>query len=107
MKILIIFLLSTSAFAQNIEIKAWYKLDRFNDDDSSAEVCYTLTPATSEPSFVEITVDSGYKSEAIYSSWIGSKGSNCHVVSTRRGRVKVDIPALKISTQSDIFNEQR
>ena len=91
------FLLSSfSAFAADLNILSWYRLNSQSVSDSAAEVCFSLTPKPTAPIFAEITVDSGTRAQALYSTWIGTKGSVCHVVSTSRGRVEVSIPSLKL-----------
>lgn len=97
MKLLLVFLMTTtSAFASELNILSWYRLNNQTTSDSAAEVCFSLTPAPSQPTFAEITVDKNRRSEALYSAWIGPKGSTCHVVSTSRGLVEVEIPGLKL-----------
>ena len=91
------FMLSSfNAFSADLDILSWYRLNSQNTNDSAAEVCFSLTPKPKAPIFAEITVDSGTRAQALYSTWIGPKGSNCHVVSTSRGRVEVTIPSLKL-----------
>lgn len=99
-KLLVLFILAFSVSASEIKILSWYKTDRSNDNDSSAEVCFSLKPAPTKPVFAQITVDKGYRSEAFYSAWISSKASVCSLVSTLRGRVEVNIPSLKIDSKS-------
>lgn len=100
MKLLLVFLMTitatTTAFASELKILSWYRLNNQTTSDSAAEVCFSLSPAPSQPTFAEITVDKNRRSEALYSAWIGPKGSTCHVVSTSRGLVEVEIPGLKL-----------
>lgn len=87
---------SINVFASDLNILSWYRLNSQNSSDSAAEVCFSLTPAPKTPVFAEVVVDPGTRAEALYSAWIGPKGSTCHVVSTARGRVEVSVPSLKI-----------
>jgi hypothetical protein len=94
-----ILLSSFSAFASELTILNWYKLDSRSIHDSAAEVCFSLSPKPTEPVFVEITVDAGTRVQGQYSTWIGPKGVTCHVVSTVRGRVEVNVPSLKLKQE--------
>lgn len=97
MKLLfILLLLSSSAIASDLDIISWYKLNSETSSDSAAEVCFTLKPAPTKPIFAYVIVDKNRRSEAVYSTWIGPKGSTCHVVSTSRGLVEVEVPELKL-----------
>lgn len=93
-------LLIQNAFASKITINDWYRLNRTNNSDLAAEVCFTLEPAPSNPVFVNITVDRGTNREGNYTTWLGTNGSTCHVVSTMAGTVAVEIPQLKIKTEN-------
>ena len=90
---------SFGAFTAELNILSWYRLNSQNTDDSAAEVCFSLSPKPTAPIFAEIVVDPGTRSEALYSSWIGPKGSTCHVLSTSRGRVEVNIPSLELKKE--------
>jgi hypothetical protein len=92
-------LFSTSVLAADIKILSWYRLNSDSNNDSAAEVCFSLKPAPEKPVFAEITIDKGSRVEGLYSAWIGPKGSTCHIVSTARGRVQVEVPALHIKSQ--------
>lgn len=89
----------TSAFATELKILSWYKLDRGNIRDTAAEVCFSLKPAPTEPVFANIVVDKGTSSQGNYTTWISPKGSVCHVVSTARGQVWVEVPSLEIKAK--------
>lgn len=91
-------LFSVNAFSANIKILSWYRLNTETNNDSAAEVCFSLKPAPASPIFAEITIDKGTRVEGLYSTWLGPKGSTCHIVSTSRGRVQVEIPSLNIKT---------
>lgn len=98
MKTLIAFTLvfgSALAHSSEIKILAWYKLESQSSSNTTAEVCFSVTPKPTAPLFANITVDKGSRSEGNYTSWVGTKGSTCHVVATRRGRVEVSIPSTK------------
>jgi len=92
-------LLSSNVFSNEIKILSWSRLNSNTNTDSAAEVCFSLSPKPTAPVFTEITVDQGTRVEGLYSTWIGTKGSTCHVVSTLRGRVQIEIPALKIKKE--------
>ncbi len=92
-------LFSLNVLAAEIKILSWYRLNTDTDNDSAAEVCFSLKPAPVKPTFAEITVDKGSRVEGLYSAWIGPKGSVCHIVSTARGRVQVEIPSLNIMSE--------
>jgi hypothetical protein len=92
-------LTSFSAFTAELNILSWYRLNSQNTNDSAAEVCFSLTPKPKTPIFAEVTVDPGTRAQALYSTWIGPKGSTCHVVSTSRGRVEVNIPSLSLKQE--------
>lgn len=96
--ILLVFILTSSVYGAELKIINWYELNRSNNSDSAAEVCFSLNPAPNGPVFAQITVDANRRSEAFYNSWIGPRGSVCHVVSTARGLVEVEIPSLKLKT---------
>ncbi|MDA8791648.1 hypothetical protein N9N67_00310 [Bacteriovoracaceae bacterium] len=101
--IALLMLLSQLSYSYEMKILNWYRLDRSNNMDMTAEVCFKLTPSPKNPIPVNITVDKNRKSEAYYMAWIGSKGSTCHVVSTQRGRVEVETPKLKLKDSRDKF----
>jgi len=89
---------SFSAFSFELKINRWYKLNDANGD-TAAEVCFSLNPAPEKPTFAEITVDPRTRLAANYTTWIGPKGSVCHIVSTFRGRVEVEIPEFNLSSK--------
>ena len=97
--LVITILLSYNVLSAEIKILSWYRLNTQTDNDSAAEVCFSIKPSPEEPIFAEITIDKGSRLEALYSAWVGPKGSTCHVVSTARGRVEVEIPTLNIKDQ--------
>ncbi len=94
-----VFLLGINCFAAEIKILNWYKLNSNTTRDTAAEVCFSLTPKPTDPVFIEITVDKGTNSAGNYGAWIGPKGSVCHVVSTIRGKVSVEVPSLAIKDE--------
>ena len=91
MKLLIILLASQSLLANTIKITSWFELNRSNDDDLSAEVCFKLTPKPTTPVLAEIIVDKGFRSQGVYTTWVGKRGIACKVVSEQRGRVQVEV----------------
>jgi hypothetical protein len=98
--ILVTILLSSfSAYTSELTILNWYRLDSRSTSNSAAEVCFSLTPKPTAPTFVEITVDAGTRVQGQYSTWIGPKGVACHVVSTVRGRVEVNVPSLQLKQE--------
>ena len=97
--LMITILLSFNVFSADIKILSWYRLNTQTDNDSAAEVCFSVKPSPKQPIFAEITIDKGSRLEAFYSAWVGPKGSTCHVVSTARGRVEVEVPTLNIKDQ--------
>ena len=99
---LILGLVSTTTMAAELKILSWSRLNTTtNSFDTSAEVCFSLTPAPSAPTYVEVTVDKGSRSQAFYGAWIDQRGSSCQVVSSHRGRVEVNIPKMKLSLALD------
>ena len=95
-KIIFLIFLSMGAQAAELNITGWFRLNRDSNTDLAAEVCFSLTPKPTRPVYAEVFVDKGTNSAGLYSTWIGPKGVNCHVVSTVRGTVEVSIPALNL-----------
>jgi hypothetical protein len=95
---LILSIISTGVMASELKILSWSRLNNTaNSIDTSAEVCFALSPAPTDPTYVQITVDKGTRSQAFYGAWIDQRGSSCQVVSSHRGRVEVNIPLMKLS----------
>lgn len=92
-----------TAQAYDIKILNWYRLDRSNNIDTAAEVCFRLKPAPRKLVPVNITVDKNRRSEAYYVAWVGPKGSACHVVSTQRGLVEVEAPKAEVKDSQEGF----
>ena len=95
-------LVSTTAIATELRINSWYRLDRDSSRDTAAEVCFSVTPAPATPTLAQITVDKGTSSQAFYNAWIGPRGAVCHVVSTLRGRVYIEVPGLELETKQSL-----
>lgn len=89
--ILIAFLIAQASIAASIDISAFYKLDPRNSQDRSAEVCFKVEPKPQAPQFATIYTDKGYKSQGIYTAWVGPEGAVCKVVATFRGTVEVSV----------------
>jgi hypothetical protein len=100
--ILALMLLSTSAFAADLRINTFYRLDRQSHQDTAAEVCFSLKPAPSAPVYAQVTVDPGTRQQGYYSGWLDSRGSTCVVVSTLRGRVEVNIPSMNLNSNKEL-----
>jgi P pilus assembly chaperone PapD len=81
-------LLSLSAMAA----AATVKIDSYTyteQNAKTAELCGTVTGATSTPSFVQITVDHTSKQPAIYNAIANANGKFCAVVLTYYGTASV------------------
>ena len=90
------------SYASELKVNTFYKLNTETFRDSAAEVCFSLKPVPKDPIHVQVTVDPNTRSAAYYNTWVDNRGSACLVVSTRLGRVKVEIPQLNIKTQKQI-----
>lgn len=104
-KLFLVFALLTTqlSFAAELRITEWYRLDPQNLRDYSAEVCFQLIPAPEKPHFVEVTTDKGTRAQKEYSTWIGTKGESCLIVTTYYGRVEIAIPDVSQSRSKEKF----
>ena len=50
-------LFSINVSAADIKILSWSRLNSDSNNDSAAEVCFSLKPAPTKPIFAEVTVD--------------------------------------------------
>ena len=100
-------LISGFAFANQGELKitSFYRMDTNIQSRSTAhDVCFSVkpAPAAGKHYHATVTVDKGYKSEGVYETLVGPRGSACVVVSSFRGRVEVSVPDLKTSIEKSL-----
>lgn len=101
MRSLLIFTITFNAFAMNtLTITSWFKLNRDNNNDMAAEVCFKLKPAPQQPVLAEIIIDKGTRAQGTYTTWVSKKGIVCKVVSTQRGQVHVEVENYKSINKS-------
>lgn len=100
--ILATLLMTAAAQAADIKILSFYRLNRTDVRDLTAEVCYEVSPAPEKHAHVEITVDKGTNSEGFYEGLVGKRGKSCTVISTFRGRVEVAIEDEKKSVTKSL-----
>lgn len=106
MKLLTLILtFSSLAMAAKVDITRWYRLDS-SGQNSSAEVCFKLTPKPIRPQYVRIFVDKRTRYEANYVTWVDDRGSACTVVSSFVGRVEVWIPELSIREELNRMDQE-
>ena len=98
------FLIANVSFAQTLTITNWYRPNTSSAQDYSAEVCFTLSPAPTSLTHVQVEVDkTNNRAGAIYNTLIGPQGRACLVVTSVRGTVEVSIPQKKLLALSSLY----
>jgi hypothetical protein len=105
--LLITLFISSIAIAAEGELKitSFYRMDRNVQSMSTAhDVCFKVTPAPAAGKHYHatVTVDKGYRTEGVYETLVGPRGSACVVVSSFRGRVEVLVPELEKSAKKSL-----
>jgi hypothetical protein len=80
-------LFSASVFSASV------KVDSFNYAYSGplAELCGTVSGATSSPSYITVKIDPGTPNSAVYNTLAGQDGKFCVAAITYRGRAEVSL----------------
>lgn len=95
---LLLCLMSGFTYAGELKITRFVMLDPYTTRNTTAEVCVSITPAPEAPVLVQLTVDPGTRSKAYYTTWVDERGSNCHLVSSFRGRIEAKASDQKVAS---------
>lgn len=91
--------LAFSAAAATVKINSFYFLG--NGDSRVAELCGTVSDATTSPSYVQITVDPNTGRQGHYNTLAGKDGKFCALVLTYRGTANVSILDSEVAVNAE------
>lgn len=101
--ILLFCLLSFSAFGATVKVGSFnYIRTSQNFSSPLAELCGSVSGATSSPTFVRVHVDPQSSNSAIYNTLAGDDGKFCLALITYRGRAEVSLIGQEGSTTAFI-----
>lgn len=85
--LLLVSLLSVPALADGLKITSFVIVN----GTVQADLCGSMSPAPKAPTFVQVTVDPKYKTEAHYNTVVGSDGNFCITVTTYSGQATLGL----------------